>query len=102
MKQYQVLLDENDLLMKELQSLENEKHQLVTQLQQHEKASERGDAHGSAQVDKLKDRLKSVESSLKSQALEQKKREEAMRLIKRDSAKCKELEHSLENVGTHI
>ena len=96
-QQYQVLLEENDLLVRELQSLEGEKSELMTQLSQHEKR-QTGDTPSTAYVAKLKDRLKSVESRLKSQASEQKKREEAMLLIKRDSTKCRELEASITNL----
>ena len=96
-KQYQVLLDENDLLVRELQSLETEKQQLVTQLTHHEKRGSK-DAPNTAYVSKLKEQLKSVESRLKTQAVEQKKREDAMSLIKRDSTRCRELEASITNL----
>ena len=92
MEQYQVLLEENDLLVRELQSLEGEKLQLMSQVAQHEK---KGAAEPTAYVLKLKEKLQAVESRLKSQASEQKKREEAMGLIKRDSARVKELEESI-------
>jgi len=74
-----------------------EKQQLVSQLGQHEYRGA-NDTSSSALVCKLQERLKSVESSLKAQAFEQKKREDAMDMIKRDSMRCKELEAGLENV----
>jgi len=92
MEQYQVLLEENDLLVRELQSLEGEKLQLMSQVAQHEK---KGASEPTAYVLKLKEKLQAVESRLKSQASEQKKREDAMGLIKRDSARVKELEESI-------
>jgi len=99
-KQYQVLLEENDLLVRELQSLESEKLQLVVQLTQHEKQEKDDSASSANSVAKLKDRLKSVESRLKTQAAEQKKREEAMQLIKRDSTRCLELEANISHVSS--
>ena len=49
-------------------------------------------------MSKLKDRLKTVERSLKQQAEEQKKRERAMKLVERESLKCKNLESNIQQV----
>jgi kinesin family protein 4/21/27 len=98
-QQYQVLLEENDLLVRELQSLEGEKQNLTVQLSQVAKDKDKApSASSSAQVSKLQERLKSVESRLKTQTSEQKKRENAISLIRRDSARCKELETNIQNV----
>ena len=96
--QYQVLLDENDLLMRELHSLEGEKAQLVLQLTQHEKENAKTGGGSAAYVNKLKEKLKGVEASLRTQRVEQKKREDAMNLIKRDSGRCRELENNIKEL----
>jgi hypothetical protein len=93
--QYQVLLEENDLLMRELHSLEGEKAQLVHQLTQQEKENAKTGGGSAAFVNKLKEKLKGVEARLRTQSLEQKKREDAMKLIKRDSQRCRELESNI-------
>lgn len=73
---------------------------MVVQLSQQEK---RGASEGSnATVCKLQERLKSVEGRLKAQSSEHKKREDAMDLIKRDSARCKELETNLVEVNASL
>lgn len=66
----------------------------MQQLDQHSKR-QNDDTTSRVKVSKLQERLKNVQSRLKQQSLEQKKREEAMRLIKRDSERCKQLEASI-------
>jgi hypothetical protein len=77
--------------------LQVEKQQLVSQLSQQEKRSV-GDGPNTTLLSKLQEQLKSVEGRLKAQTSEQKKREQAMDLIRRDSTRCKELEQNLANV----
>ena len=61
-------------------------------------AEKKGEASSSS-VSKLQEQLKAVEVRLRSQAQEQKKHEDAMGLIKRDSGRCKELEASIDAVS---
>ena len=77
--------------------VKGEKQLLLSQLGG-EKQDRRAD--GAAAIGKLQEQLRSVESRLKAQSLEQKKREDAMSLIKRDSSRCKELESNIESVLT--
>jgi hypothetical protein len=100
MELYRVFFDEYETLVKEKDSLEAEKQQLIVQMGQYEKNEKSADGKegNKTYVLKLKEQLKSVENRLRLQSNEQKKREHAMELMKRDNSKCKELESSISTV----
>uniref|UniRef100_A0A7S2WWX2 Uncharacterized protein n=1 Tax=Rhizochromulina marina TaxID=1034831 RepID=A0A7S2WWX2_9STRA len=102
MSHYQALIHENDQLLKDLGSLEHEKHTLTAMLeenakamQQQQKGGGRKSAKSTEREVQLKDKLKQVEGKFKQLQAEQRRKEHAVKLVKQDSARVQQLQQSI-------